>query len=79
MLKCPYCYEQLTEKPMRCPHCNQFIIDPLVNVDFPSIEKKDCLFCGKKILKEARFCSFCRKWLDEIDNTIEGIDWDDFA
>jgi hypothetical protein len=37
------------------------------------------LFCGKKILKEARFCRFCRKWLDEIDDTIKGIDWDDFA
>ena len=32
---------------------------------------------GKKILKEAIFCKFCRKWLDELNKTINDIDWED--
>lgn len=77
MLKCPYCYNPLeTKDTRRCPHCLQFIIDDVIDVPFPSIEKKDCLFCGKKILTEAIFCKFCHKWLNELNKTIEDIDWD---
>lgn len=78
MLKCPYCYEPLeTKQDRRCPHCLQFIIDDVHDIPYPSVEKKDCLFCGKKILKEAIFCKYCRKWLDEINKTVDDIDWED--
>ena len=77
MLKCPYCYELLETKELRrCPHCLQFIIDDIHEMSYPSIDKKDCIFCGKKILKEAIFCKHCRKWLDEPSKTIDDIDWD---
>lgn len=79
MLKCPYCYEHLSEEILICPHCSQYIIDDFVNVDFPSLEKKDCIFCGKKIIKEARICRFCQKWLDVIDQAVEDVDPDDLV
>ena len=50
MLKCPYCYNIIEKDQTRCPHCAQFIIDDILNIDYPSVEKKKCLFCGKKIL-----------------------------
>ena len=78
MLKCPYCYEHLDERTNRCHHCNQFIIDDLLDVPYPSIDKKPCIFCGEKILQEAHICKFCHKWLDELDQTINNIDWDSF-
>ncbi|MFP4473625.1 MAG: hypothetical protein ACLFPX_07180 [Candidatus Omnitrophota bacterium] len=77
MLKCPYCYERLENHPPRCPHCNQHIIDDLIDVPYPSLDKKDCVFCGKKILQEARICRHCHKWLDELNQTLEDIDWED--
>ncbi len=79
MSKCPYCFEELpgnflekfskknSPEAPQCPHCSQFIIDPLVNVDYPGVDKKKCLYCGMLILTEARFCRFCQKWLDELD------------
>ncbi|MEW5894860.1 MAG: hypothetical protein AB1650_03735 [Candidatus Omnitrophota bacterium] len=76
MFKCPYCYEALeTKSSRRCPHCLQFIIDEILDIPYPSVEKKDCIFCGKKIVKEAIFCKHCRKWLDELNKTIEDVDW----
>jgi len=78
MLKCPYCYELLDcKETRRCPHCLQFIIDDVLDIPYPSVEKKDCLFCGKKILKEAIFCRHCRKWLDEINRAVDSVDWED--
>lgn len=81
MTKCPYCFEELREKAftaltldnhaLKCPHCNQFIITDLVKVDYPSLDQKRCIFCGNKILLEAKICRFCHKWLDELDQSIE--------
>lgn len=79
MLICPYCYETLTEQGTRCPHCSQFIIDDCLNVDFPGIDKKKCIFCGKKILQQARICKYCHKWLDEIDRMVSDIDPEDLV
>ena len=77
MLKCPYCYNVLSEKINQCPSCSQFIIDDLVDVDFPSVDKKNCIFCGKNILKESKVCEHCHKWLDEVDRRIQDVDFDD--
>jgi len=78
--KCPYCYEILPEKDIvRCPHCQQYLIDPLVEMDFPSLEKKACIFCGKKILSEAKICRFCHRWIDEVDRAVQEIDPDDLV
>ena len=74
MKKCPYCFEELEEKSSRCSHCLQFIIDPLIDSDYRSLDKKKCIFCGKKILAEARICKYCHKWIDEINRTADDID-----
>ena len=74
MKKCPYCFEELSEPAHRCPHCAQFIIDPLVEVDYRSIDKKKCIFCGKKILAEAKACRYCHKWINEVDNAAGDYD-----
>ncbi len=74
MLKCPYCYEVLSERVTKCSHCSQFIIDNLIEVDFISMDKKKCVFCGEKILVEAKICRYCHKWLDELDRTVNDLD-----
>ena len=76
MLKCPYCYEELAKKTTKCPHCSQFLIDQPINVDYPSLEKKKCIFCGKKINAEAKVCRYCRRWLDEIDQAADDLKGD---
>ncbi len=77
MLKCPYCFEVLEEKNLRCPHCAQYILDEPVTAEFAGVDTKPCLFCGKPILAEARVCRHCRRWLDEIDRLVDSIDPDD--
>ncbi len=80
MLKCPYCYELLKSgDELRCPTCSQYIIDEILSVDFPSLDKKNCIFCGKKILLEAKICRYCKKWLDEIDRAANDIDPEDLV
>jgi len=73
MKKCPYCFEDLTEKPLKCPHCNQYIIDDLPEVDFHGSNKKPCIFCGKKIRSEAIFCRYCKRWLDEVEKGVNDL------
>jgi len=77
MKKCPYCFEEVQDAPLRCPHCDQFIIDDLIESEFASLDKKNCIFCGKKILIEAKVCRYCHKWLDEVDRAVEDLDFDD--
>lgn len=79
MLKCPYCYETLPEKILRCPHCLQFILDDVVTSDYPSIDKKPCIFCGKKILVEAKVCRYCQKWLDDLNQRVDEVDPEDLV
>lgn len=77
MKKCPYCFEVLKEGSQKCPFCDQFIIDDLICVDYKSLEKKKCFFCGKKILQEARICKHCHQWLDRVvdaGNTFDNIE-----
>ncbi len=76
MLKCPYCHEVLPQRVNRCPHCEQFFLDEIIDSPLPNVNSKPCLFCGKTIVREARYCRHCRKWLDEVDQTINDIDWD---
>jgi hypothetical protein len=74
MLKCPYCFEILEAPIQKCPHCGQFLIDPVVKEDYKSIDKKNCIFCGKRILTEAKVCRFCKKWLDSVDEDTKHLD-----
>ncbi len=71
--KCPYCFEDLNEKPLKCPHCAQYIIDELIQTDYHGANKKRCLFCGKNILHEAKVCKYCHGWLDEINRAADDI------
>lgn len=71
--KCPYCFEDLEEKNLKCRHCDQYLIDELVQVDYHGAEKKNCFYCGKKVLVEAKICKYCHKWLDEIDRAADDL------
>jgi hypothetical protein len=79
MIICPYCYENLLEQAARCPSCDQFLIDPCLDVDFPGVDKKKCVYCGKKILQPAKICKYCHKWLDELDRMVGDIDPEDLV
>lgn len=79
MLKCPYCYEKLTDKVVKCPHCEQFLLDPILNLGFLSLDKKNCLFCDKKVFREAKICRYCHRWLDEVERVARDIDLDDLV
>ena len=65
MKRCPYCFEVLAQKTTICPVCSQFIIDNVLEVDYPAADKKRCFFCGKDILTEAIVCRWCHRWVDE--------------
>lgn len=71
--KCPYCFEDLSERTQKCPHCFQYLIDDLIEVDYHGAQKKPCIFCGKRILAEAIFCKFCRRWLDDITRAADDL------
>ncbi len=81
MKRCPYCFEEIPsnslskeklsqQNALQCPNCSQFIIDKLIEVDYPAVDKKRCIYCGKNILNEAKICRYCYKWLDELDQDI---------
>ncbi|OGX08097.1 MAG: hypothetical protein A2Z88_07350 [Omnitrophica WOR_2 bacterium GWA2_47_8] len=71
--KCPYCFEEVKERTQKCPHCDQYFLDDIVEVDYHGAEKKRCLFCGKMIFHEAKVCKFCKRWLDEVDRAADDI------
>lgn len=79
MLKCPYCYEILEQRTLQCPHCQQYFLDDILNLDFAGANKKNCLYCGKKILAEAKICRHCKKWLDDLDQRANDVDLDDLV
>lgn len=80
MLACPYCFEKLTNnKIVKCPHCEQFLLDPIFNLGHIPLDKKNCIFCDKKVLREARICQYCHRWLDEVERTARDIDLDDLV
>jgi len=74
MIKCPYCFEEIEKQANRCPHCAQFLIDPLIETDFKSIERKKCVYCGKKIFKESKICKYCKKWLDRLQQDVDDLE-----
>ena len=71
--KCPYCFEDLEQKNLKCMHCDQYLIDDLIVVDYHGAEKKKCYYCGKKIIAEAKICKYCHKWLDEINRAADDL------
>ncbi len=79
MLTCPYCFEKLTDTVAKCPHCEQFLIDPILNINFVPQDKKNCLFCDKKVFREAKICRYCHRWLDEVERVARDIDLDDLV
>ena len=51
----------------------KFLLVPLCS-EYKSLDKKNCVFCGKKILKEAKICKYCRKWNDEVGWAADDVD-----
>ena len=79
ILKCPYCYEVLKDKVFKCEHCEQFLLDEIIHSDFIAVDKKGCVYCGKKVLTEAKICKFCHRWLDEVDRAASEVDPSDLV
>jgi len=79
MLACPYCFEEVSEGSTQCTHCHQFLIDDPLNLEFPALDKKKCVYCGKPILTRAKFCRHCRQWVDEVDFAAGDVDPDDLV
>lgn len=75
MKKCPYCFEDLKE-PIKdkCPFCSLLISDKIINLDYPAVDRKKCFYCGKMIAKEALFCRYCRKWIDDVEKMADLLD-----
>lgn len=73
MKKCPYCFEDALPNALKCPHCQQFFLDLLIEVDYNSVEKRGCLFCGKKIFAEAKICKYCHKWIDAARRAADDL------
>ena len=76
MLKCPFCFEDLKEKPKddKCPCCHLFMSEKIINLDYPSVNRKKCYFCGELIASEAIYCRFCFKWLDDVERIMRQLD-----
>ena len=76
MKKCPYCFEDIGKKLPndQCPQCSLFITESLIELDYPSVERKKCYFCGEAIAKEAIYCRFCKKWIDDVERNMSLYD-----
>ena len=75
MKKCPNCFEVLKEdlKDGNCPCCGLNILGKVLNLDYPSVDRKKCYFCGKMVAREAIYCRYCHKWLDEVDKMVDDL------
>lgn len=76
MKKCPHCFEDLGENCAKehCPYCALSLPKKLPDLDYPSVDRKRCYFCGGSIAKEANYCRHCRKWIDEVDHGLALLD-----
>lgn len=76
MKKCPYCFEDIKGKLPndKCPVCSLYISEKLINVDYPSVQRKKCYFCGELIAQEAIYCRFCKKWIDNEERKMNMYD-----
>jgi len=71
-LKCPYCFSTIPENPgKKCPSCEQYFLDAPFQAAYSGTEDKKCTFCGKKVHSEARICRHCKKWLDELEQSVD--------
>ncbi len=68
MEKCPYCFEDLKTSPAdkRCPYCD-LSMEKTINLDYPSVDRKRCIYCGKSVAKEAKYCRYCHKWIEDVE------------
>ena len=72
MKKCPCCFEDITEelKKGRCPFCDSFVENSLINLNFPSVNRKRCYFCGNSVASEAKYCRYCHKSLEDVEENV---------
>ena len=76
MQKCPSCFEDLKEIPKddKCPFCHLMMGGKVVHLDYPSVNRKKCFFCGELVASEAIYCRFCKKWLDDVAKMMDRFD-----
>ena len=76
MKKCPYCYEDLISIPQndRCPFCSSPLGGEVVNLDFPAVDRKKCVYCGESVAKEARYCRYCHKWIEDVEKMVKQLE-----
>lgn len=76
MQKCPFCFEDWKELPKneKCPYCQLHTAGKVMNLDYPSVDRKKCYYCGKSLAKEAIFCRYCQKWLDDVERMMNLYD-----
>ena len=76
MKKCPFCFEDVQGKTAddKCPVCLLHVSEKLIELDYPSVERKKCYFCGSAIAKEAKYCRFCKKWIDDVERNMSLYD-----
>ena len=79
MFACPYCFDEIPKDTLQCSHCRQFLVDDVLNLDFPALDKKKCVYCGKPVLAPAKFCRHCQRWIDEVDFAAGEVDPEDLV
>ena len=72
MKKCPCCFEDIVEglKDGKCPFCDSFVDQSLIELSYPSVNRKRCYFCGKSIASEAKLCRYCHKSVEDVEETV---------
>ena len=73
MKQCPHCFEDLKNVPEDgiCPFCSLSFSEKTLELDYPSLTRKKCFYCGKSIAKEAHYCRYWHKWVDEVERRID--------
>ena len=72
MKKCPYCYEDFTTIPKddKCPFCLSLLGGEFVNLDYPAVDRKKCIYCGGSVATEATYCRYCHKSIKDVEDMV---------
>ena len=76
MNKCPYCYEDFNILPKddKCPYCASLLGGECVTLNYPSVDRKKCIFCGESVAKEAIYCRYCHKSIGDVEKMVQQLE-----